>query len=298
MDVSPEAPRSASSGPHVPAPTSAASSAPSSSPAPGAAVIESFKSDQTFRSLRLSALTQRALDEDFKYINMSVVQAACIPKVLAGADIVAKAKTGTGKTLAFLIPVIERILANRATLPPAVGGQRPIRALVISPTRELAQQIEDEATRLGKFHQIKLACVVGGLAINKDVRALQNGLDLLIATPGRLKDLMQNHGAIGQQLQSMVMLVLDEADRLLDMGFKPDLDCIFGMLPRANSRQTQLFSATFPADVAEMTSRALKPNHEIVNTVGDEDDQVRCATYREERAAVWGKLQRDECAAL
>jgi ATP-dependent RNA helicase MSS116 len=101
-----------------------------------------------------------------------------------------------------------------------------------------------------------------------------NGLDLLIATPGRLKDLLQNYDGIKASLSQMVALVLDEADRLLDMGFKPDLDAIFAMLPGPDKRQTQLFSATFPANVQEMTNRTLKRDHVVVNTVGDEDDQT------------------------
>ena len=113
-------------------------------------VIQSFKTAETFRGLGLSPLTQRSMDEEFRYETMSIVQAKCIPTALAGKDIVAKAKTGTGKTIAFLIPVVERILAKRSTLPPAPNAVKPVRALVISPTRELAQQIEDEARRLGK----------------------------------------------------------------------------------------------------------------------------------------------------
>lgn len=127
-----------------------------------------------------------------------------------------------GKTIAFLIPLIERVLAHNSSLPRA-SSPRPVRALVISPTRELAQQIEEEARRLGKFHGIRLACCVGGLPIARDLRALQqgSGLHLVIATPGRLKDLLQNQSGIVQSFSDMCFLVLDEADRLLDMGFKP-----------------------------------------------------------------------------
>ena len=151
--------------------------------------------------------------------------------------------SGTGKTLAFLIPVLERVLAHRSSLPRATAP-RPVRALVISPTRELAQQIEEEAARLGKFHGIKQCCVVGGLPIGRDLKKLQkgDGLDLLIATPGRLKDLLQNHDGIVESLSQISCLVLDEADRLLDMGFKPDLDAIFALLPGTEKRQTQLLS--------------------------------------------------------
>ncbi len=151
---------------------------------------------------------------------MSIVQAKTIPIALTGKDLVAKAKTGTGKTIAFLIPLVERVLAKKSSLPQA-SHNAPIRSLVISPTRELAQQIEEEARRLGKFHGIRLACVVGGLDIKKDIRAIAHGLDLLIATPGRLKDLLENYNGVQAQLSALAMLVLDEADRLLDMGFKP-----------------------------------------------------------------------------
>jgi len=127
---------------------------------------------------------------------------------------------------------------------------------------------------LSQFHGIHLACVVGGLAIGKDTKALAGGLDLLIATPGRLKDLLQNYNGVSAQLQCISMLVLDEADRLLDMGFKPDLDAIFAMLPRAEQRQTQLFSATFPPNVADLTSRTLKRDHAVISCVGDDEDQT------------------------
>ena len=241
------------------------------------AIEASFQSGQTFASLNLSAPTMRALNEDFQYSAMSIVQAACIPTALQGTDIVAKAKTGTGKTLAFLIPLVERLLAGRGLNPPRAPqpGTKSVRALVISPTRELAQQIEAEAKELGKHHRIRVACAVGGLNIAKDIRALDNGvLDLLIATPGRLKDLLENYNGIQAQLSHLQYLCLDEADRLLDMGFKPDLDAIFKKLPGPAQRQTVLFSATFPHDVQDMTRRTLKAEHAVVNTVGDEEDQT------------------------
>jgi len=283
--------------PHSPAPVqqqfasaSAASAPASASSHTPAGPPASFKTDETFRALNLSPQTQRALDEDFKYATMSIVQAKCIPVTLQGADVVAKAKTGTGKTLAFLVPIAERILARRHLLPPpAMATRAPIRALVISPTRELAQQIEEEASRLGKFHGIRLACVVGGLKIDKDIRNISNGLDLLIATPGRLKDLLENYNGVQAQLSALNMLVLDEADRLLDMGFKPDLDRIFSMLPPPSQRQTQLFSATFPPNVKVMTDRTLKREHVVVNTVGDEEDQTHQHVKQESLIVPWAQ---------
>lgn len=260
-------------------------------------MVEGFGTSDTFESLKLSAPTLKALHDDFGYKTMSVVQAACIPLALKGLDLVAKAKTGTGKTLAFLVPMAERLLANRRAMP--FAPPRAVRSLVISPTRELAQQIETEALQLGKYHSIKAACVVGGLSIQKDLKNLSNGLDLLIGTPGRLKDLIENYPGIQEQVRvcqengsgkdnaegpnpclSFVQLAhiqylcLDEADRLLDMGFKADLDAIFAKLPGPQMRQTVLFSATFPPDVKEMTDRTLKREHTVVNTIGDDDDQT------------------------
>lgn len=230
-------------------------------------VEASFKTEQTFASLNLSAPTMKALNEVFGYSTMSLVQAATIPVALQGKDIVAKAKTGTGKTLAFLVPLMELLLR---------GQRRPgsVRSLVISPTRELAQQIESEAQDLGKFHGVRCASVVGGLSINKDLKNLQNGLDILIATPGRLKDLLENYDGIQVKLANLSYVCLDEADRLLDMGFKPDLDAIFARLPPPDRRQTVLFSATFPPDVQSMTARTLRKEHAVVNTIGDDDDQT------------------------
>ena len=252
----------------TPASAAASSSSSSSSSSSHKPTVESsFKTEETFASLNLSALTSRALREDFQYATMSIVQAKTIPESLQGKDLVAKAKTGTGKTLAFLVPLVERVLAKKNTLPQS-SVARPVRALVISPTRELAQQIEEEASRLGKFHNIRLLCVVGGLPINRDLRALQqgSGLDLLIATPGRLKDLLMNYDGIKECLAQIVFLVLDEADRLLDMGFKPDLDAIFSYLPGVERRQTLLFSATFPPNVEDLTARTLKKQHAVVSS--------------------------------
>lgn len=160
---------------------------------------------------------------------------------------------GTGKTLAFLVPVIERVVRNRhkdthtTTTTTTHQRPRPIYTLIISPSRELAQQIEQEAKRLTKFEpSFQQACVVGGINIKRDLRILQDrskgSLDLLIGTPGRILDLLKNHDGVRESLSHLKCLVLDEADRLLDMGFKRDLDAIFAMLPPSTKRQTMLLS--------------------------------------------------------
>mmetsp|Transcript_18252 Transcript_18252/g.58785 ORF Transcript_18252/g.58785 Transcript_18252/m.58785 type:complete len:617 (+) Transcript_18252:405-2255(+) len=198
---------------------------------------------------------------------MSVVQAQTLPVILSGFDVIAKAKTGTGKTIAFLLPTIEVLLK------PATGGG--VRALAISPTRELASQIRDEAEQLITFHKPALttAVVVGGTNIKSDVRMLQTKPpSLLVATPGRLNDLLYNYGA-DQACAGLMALIFDEADQLLEMGFRPDIQKILQALaPSRERRMTLLFSATLPKDVLSVAQIATRgPDRtKLVDTVGEE----------------------------
>lgn len=228
-------------------------------PAPGAA---RHLTSTTFASLPLSPSSQRALAEVLRFTHLTEVQNATLPAVLAGGDVMARAKTGTGKTMAFLIPAIEALV--RA--PPRQGDG--ISVLVLSPTRELASQIEKEAEQLLRFHPFKAQVVYGGTNINSERNRLGGRCDVLVATPGRLIDHLENSG-LAQKLQRIRTLVLDEADQLLEMGFRPAIERVLSFLPR--DRQTLLFSATMPQAVQQVAGLALKQQHSFIDTIGEED---------------------------
>ena len=228
-------------------------------------------SDKEFQSLAISEPSKRALAEVFKYQFMTVVQAETLPVILAGRDCLAKAKTGTGKTLAFLIPAIEKLPGWRAS-----ETQRHIPILVLSPNRELAAQIGAEAEQLLRFHPNKrVVCVVGGTNINTEKNSLDRGnVAVLVATPGRLIDHFESTRGFQQSLSGISTFVLDEADQLLDMGFKPALDRILGFLPPSSLRQTLLFSATVPPAVKQIADVFLRRGYSYVDTVGEEAEQT------------------------
>jgi len=187
----------------------------------------------------------------------------------------AKAKTGTGKTLGFLIPTVEKIKKIKH-----MSGD--VCCLCISPTRELAMQISAEAESLITFHQkIKVVTCVGGTNVNKDIRALKGSVQIVVATPGRLLDHLQNNG-LAERMQKLDVLILDEADQLLDMGFRPDIERILKLLePSVATRQTLLFSATVPKSVSEIARIALRPKYNFVDTVGEDADQTHLHVKQE-----------------
>jgi ATP-dependent RNA helicase MSS116 len=229
-------------------------------------------SNDRFADLPINALTRRALAETFKYEFMSPVQSETLPPILHGKDCLAKAKTGTGKTLGFLIPTIEKVIGLRdANM--IVGNLIP--CLVLSPTRELAAQIAKEAELLLTFiPKMTTVTIFGGTNINKDVRALSGRVDFLVATPGRLLDHLQNYG-LAQRLAMVNTLIMDEADQLLDMGFRPDIEKILRLLePSKGTRQTLLFSATVPPSVKEIAKLSLRAGYSFVDTVGEEQEQT------------------------
>ncbi|KIJ48828.1 hypothetical protein M422DRAFT_162204 [Sphaerobolus stellatus SS14] len=197
------------------------------------------------------------------------VQAETLDAILTGSDVLAQAKTGTGKTLAFLVPIVERLSRNHSP-----NGD--VSALILSPTRELAQQIASEAGMLlrgaGLQSRLGLQVFVGGTNINRDVNAIKGRCDIVVATPGRLIDLIEQHN-LRARLRSPQCFVLDEADRLLDSGFKAELEKIIAALPpRATApRQTLFFSATFPASVQKIARLSLLPTHKHVSTLTAED---------------------------
>lgn len=181
------------------------------------------------------------------FVQPTAVQAQAIPAGLTGADVVATAQTGTGKTLAFLLPIMERLLKSPAA---HRGGTTRIQALVLSPTRELAIQIADTFTKLAIHTGLREAIVVGGLSEQKQLNTIRRGVQLVVATPGRLEDFL-NRKLI--DLSSVEALVLDEADRMLDMGFLPAIEHILSVLPA--SRQSLFFSATMEKDVERLIGR-------------------------------------------
>jgi ATP-dependent RNA helicase RhlE len=173
------------------------------------------------------------------------IQAQAIPDALIGKDVRACAQTGTGKTLAFVIPIIEKLIRHPA-------HQRPS-ALILTPTRELASQVIEVVNNLLRGTHFRSALILGGANINQQIHQVKSGADILVATPGRLKDLL-NRGAVS--LKGIRMLVLDEADRMLDMGFLPDIRKILSTIPP--HRQSMLFSATFGPDIKQLTHQFLK----------------------------------------
>jgi ATP-dependent RNA helicase RhlE len=196
-----------------------------------------------FKSLGLHPSLVRAI-HDMRYAEPTPIQAQAIPAILAGRDLLATAQTGTGKTAAFLLPVLHRLLA----LP--LGASR---ALVVTPTRELAQQIDDVCLALAYHTPVRVGLLVGGAGMGPQEKALRAGVELLVATPGRLLDHMRQRQPRFDQLQT---LVLDEADRMLDMGFLPDLKRVVARLPARE--QTLLFSATMPPVIARLAREILR----------------------------------------
>ena len=202
---------------------------------------------KTFQEIELIDPVARALADE-GYETPTPIQAQTVPAALEGRDVLGCAQTGTGKTAAFSIPILDRLgRTNRKATP-----NRPL-ALVLAPTRELAIQIGDSLATYGRHLRLRQALVFGGVNQNQQVRALNRGVHLLVATPGRLLDLMEQ-GHI--ELDRLEVFVLDEADRMLDMGFLPDLKRIIRELP--DRRQSLFFSATLPPKITELSSRLLR----------------------------------------
>jgi ATP-dependent RNA helicase MSS116, mitochondrial len=253
---------------------------------------KAYMTTDEFKNLPIAVESKRALAEVMKYQFMTLVQSATLSSILSGKDCLAKAKTGTGKTLAFLIPAVE--LFKNDTADPSV-----ISTLILSPTRELATQIGEEAKNLLTFHRNNnVVTFFGGTNINKDKRELSRHIAVLVATPGRMNDHLSNTPGFCSKFNKMRMLILDEADQLLEMGFKPEIDKIISFLPPASRRQTLLFSATVPQIVTEIARNTLKPGYTFIDTVGVEaeqthlhvDQQVITVTNRDLVAAVYAIL--------
>ena len=198
-----------------------------------------------FTKLGLSATTLQAV-ADTGYTEATPIQASAIPVALAGRDVLGIAQTGTGKTAAFTLPMIDRLGLGRARA-------RMPRALVLAPTRELADQVAENFAKYAKGTKLSWALLIGGVSMGDQVALLNKGVDVLIATPGRLLDLFERGKIL---LTGVEMMVIDEADRMLDMGFIPDIERIFKLTPPR--RQTLFFSATMPPEITRLTTQFLK----------------------------------------
>jgi len=202
----------------------------------------------SFNNLGLSAELVRAVSEK-GYSTPTPIQTQAIPLILEGRDLMGSAQTGTGKTAGFTLPLLQRL----ATARPPKNGRRVIRALVVTPTRELAAQVAESINDYGKWLPLKSTVVFGGVSINPQKQKLIRGVDILVATPGRLLD---HVGQRSVDLSNVELLVLDEADRMLDMGFIHDIRKLLALVPK--QKQTLLFSATFSDDIKKLANGLLK----------------------------------------
>jgi len=209
-----------------------------------------YKFSMEFSELDLSPEVLQAVS-DAGYINPTPIQEQAIPHVRRGRDVLGCAQTGTGKTAGFVLPMIDMLAAGRARV-------RMPRSLILEPTRELATQVAAAFEVYGKHHRLTMALLIGGESFSDQERKLDRGVDVLIATPGRLLDL---YGRGKILLTDTRILVIDEADRMLDMGFIPDVERIIGLLPE--TRQTLLFSATMPAEIRQLADAFLRDPVEI-----------------------------------
>ncbi|GAB3360493.1 MULTISPECIES: DEAD/DEAH box helicase [Giesbergeria] len=209
----------------------------------------------TFDDLNLAPAILKAVHEQ-GYDTPTPIQAQAIPAVLAGHDLLAGAQTGTGKTAAFTLPLLHRLAQGGA--PKSKFGNKGLRALVLTPTRELAAQVEESVREYGKYLDLSSTVVFGGVGMNPQIDRIRRGVDVLVATPGRLLDLQQQ-GFL--DLSTVEVLVLDEADRMLDMGFIHDVKKILALVPK--EKQSLLFSATFSDEIRELAATLLKDPQSI-----------------------------------
>lgn len=224
----------------------------------------------TFQKFSLSPAIVRAIEEK-GYSQPTPVQSEAIPHILAGTDMLGSAQTGTGKTAAFCIPILERLSQNKTA--------KHIRALILTPTRELAIQVSDNLKAYGKYVQLRSTVIYGGVSQMHQEREIRRGVDIVVATPGRLLDLM-NQGIVN--LKQLEILVLDEADRMLDMGFIHDIKKIMKIIP--TTRQNVFFSATIPDDVQKLVSGILRnPVRVAIKTAAATKPKIAQSVYYVQR---------------
>jgi ATP-dependent RNA helicase RhlE len=230
-----------------------------------------------FSSLHLDTRLLEGI-RDLGFSDTRPVQTAVIPLALAGGDIIACAETGTGKTAAFVVPTLQWLLTTPRPDVDGAAAATQSRVLVLAPTRELAVQIEDEIHGLAYHTNVTSAAVYGGVEMGMQERALKAGVDIIVATPGRLMDHMRQQNA---DLSGIQLLVLDEADRMMDMGFWPDVKRIIGGMPSV--RQTLLFSATMPDEVVRLALEIVRDAKYV--QVGQRSAPPRSITHRVESVA-------------
>ncbi|MCS4505440.1 DEAD/DEAH box helicase [Arhodomonas aquaeolei] len=240
----------------------------------------------SFDDLGLSAALLRAVREQ-GYDTPTPVQAQAVPAILGGGDVMAAAQTGTGKTAGFTLPLLERLMRTRTE-----GRRRAVRALIVTPTRELAAQVEKSVTTYGHHLPLTSAVIFGGVGMNPQIQALRRGVDILVATPGRLLDHL---GQGNVDLSRVETLVLDEADRMLDMGFIHDIRRVIRALP--TERQTLLFSATFSEEIGRLAQGMLRSPTRIDvaprNTAAETVSQTVHPVSRGEKRSLLSHLVRD-----
>lgn len=224
----------------------------------------------TFEDLKLISPILKAL-KDVDYTTPTAIQAKAIPLVLNREDVIGSAQTGTGKTAAFAIPIIQHLVNETQNS----GGKKKVQVLVVTPTRELAIQIAESFTDYSKYTNLRNTVIFGGVSQGKQTNALRSGVDILVATPGRLLDLM-NQGYIS--LQHIKYFVLDEADRMLDMGFIHDIKKIIAKLPK--ERQSLFFSATMPKSIVTLSQQILRnPKKVAVSPVSSTAETIQQYLY-------------------
>src|ERR1700754_606118 len=207
----------------------------------------------SFESLGLSAPVLQAV-ADKGYTEPTPIQEKAIPIVLMGRDVLGCAQTGTGKTASFVLPMIDILAGSR-------GKMRMPRSLILEPTRELAAQVAENFDIYGKYNKLNMALLIGGVSFDDQERALERGVDVLIATPGRLLDHFERGKVL---LNDVKLLVIDEADRMLDMGFIPDVERIVSLIPKI--RQPLFFSATMPPEIRRLADAFLMNPKEVTVT--------------------------------
>ncbi|MGH7046453.1 MAG: DEAD/DEAH box helicase [Stellaceae bacterium] len=248
-----------------------------------------------FRDLGLNEPLQRALTEE-GYATPTPIQAQAIPHLLAGRDLLGIAQTGTGKTAAFALPILQHLAARQSAPAKPVLARNIARCLVLTPTRELAMQIGDSFRAYGRHLALRATVIFGGVGQAPQVAATARGVDILVATPGRLLDLI-GQGHI--RLDRVETFVLDEADRMLDMGFIHDVRKIVAMLP--TRRQTLLFSATMPADIARLAAAILDAPMRVevtpAATTVEKTDQLVMFVERADKRALLCEILRDPALA-
>ncbi|GAA5815496.1 hypothetical protein MFLAVUS_009008 [Mucor flavus] len=261
------------------------------------AVIQSMRFDAIEA---INPITQKALRQVFKYQEMSAVQEAVLVKLPNTNDMFVKAKTGTGKTLAFLTAALETATAGQADFKHFEGTT----IMVISPTRELANQIADEAQKLVSYYPFKVHCLVGGDSKRRQIMNMERRrCDIVVATPGRLHDMLSTVPRFKKMCENLKVLILDEADQLLDMGFKAELQRILNLIPE--KRQTMLYSATISNEIRNNLGKfALSPQYDLIDTVGKDDvntninvkQSALIAPYKDQFALIRDCLETHEAA--